>query len=268
MRFASLAAVSAVALAAPLQAAVFVSSVSDYTAGALSTPRTNSAAAVGAPATVHAGGVLSPFNPAYANEDIVGIGAGGQITLSFATPIFDVPGPDVGVVTNIGLIDASFPSGTATNPAGTFNALPRVADVAVSSDGTTFLPVGRVTFENPANAFTNTPNPFDLEAPANPQPADFGKPFTGTLASFGGLSWTQSLALLNGSGGGTWIDVGPAGLASLRFVRFSIPQAGIAGSDDRFFVDAVMASNAAIPEPATLSLLAFGVAALARRPRR
>lgn len=267
--FAASAALSSCLLTGSnLSAAVFVSQVVDYVPGDISPTYTTASSALGPAALVHSFGVVSPFNPAYEPSDLVGIGKGGRLTVRFAQPVVDVPGPDFGVFNNVGLIDASYPSGTATNPAATFNALPRVADVSVSSDGTTFVPLSRTTFSNPAMAFQNA-GPFDMAPPSPAVVSDFGKPFAGTLASFDGLSWPQIQVLLDGSGGGTWLDVSVTGLSSFEYVRFEIPADGIAGSDDRVYIDAVSANNVAVPEPATLSLAlsVLGGVLLRRRVR-
>jgi hypothetical protein len=264
--FSASAALSSLLAGSSLSAAVFVSQVVDYVPGAISPAYTTAAAALGPATLIHSYGVVSPFNPAFDPADIVGIGKGGRLTVRFPQPIADVPGLDFGVFNNVGLIDASYPSGTATNPAATFNALPRIADVSVSSDGVNYLPVSRTTFSNPANAFVNS-GPFDMTAPSPAVTSDFGKSFTGTLASFDGLTWSQIQAVLDGSGGGTWLDVSGTGLSSFQYVRFEIPADGIAGSDDRLFIDAVSANNVAVPEPAMLSLAVLGGLALRRRVR-
>lgn len=253
-----------------VSAATSASSVASYSAGSGVGAYTNTTAAVGLPAALVGEldgfpNVFSPFSPAYETSKIVGVGAGGHLTLQFAQPINVIAGPEFGVINNVFLIDAGT-EGTATNPAATFPATPRIGDIEVSADGSTFFPVGRVTFSNPANYFRNAPSPYLASITANLFPADFGQPFTGSLSSFDGESWPQILDTLNGSGGGTWIDVGAAGgLSEFSFVRLSVPDGGIAGSDNRFYVDSVVANNAAVPEPAAAFILLATCAALRRR---
>lgn len=255
-------------------AAVFAASASGYVAGSGVGAFTNPVTATGAPDALTGEGlgfpnILSPFSPAYEVDEIVGVGRGGSITVTFPVPVRDVPGPDFGVISNVGLIDASFPDGTSTSPAGTFNPLPRVADVAVSADGTSFTPLGRFTFDTPANYFADASNPYLGAVPAGATPADFGRPFAGSLSSFSGLNWAQALTLLNGSGGGTWIDLAASGLTDgVAAIRFSIPAGGIAGSDDRVFLDAVVAANAAVPEPSAVLPGLLALAGLRARRRR
>lgn len=261
---------ASLAAASVVSAATSASSVASYSAGTGVGAYTNTAAAVGLPAALVGEldgfpNVFSPFSPAYETSKIVGVGAGGHLTLQFAQPINVIAGPEFGVINNVFLIDAGT-DGTATNPAATFPATPRVGDIEVSADGNTFFPVGRVTFSNPANYFRNAPSPYLASITANLFPADFGQPFIGSLSSFDGETWPQILDTLNGSGGGTWIDVGAAGgLSAFSFVRLSVPDGGIAGSDNRFYVDSVVANNAAVPEPAAAFILLATCAALRRR---
>jgi hypothetical protein len=251
-------------------ASQFASSVVSYDKGTYAGGYSTAASALGSPdATTGTDfpNILSPFSPAYNSNQLAGIGQGGQITLSFPQPVSVISGLEIGVIGNIGLADASYPSGQNLNPALTFNDLPRIADVEVSFDGTDYRGVGRVNFANPANYFLNAADPYLTAPPASPVMADFGKPFAGTLATFNGLNWSQTLAALDGSGGGTWIDASSSGLSSFQFVRFSIPAAGITGSDNQLFIDAVSVNNAAIPEPAVLGSL-LPLATVLRRKSR
>jgi hypothetical protein len=154
-----------------------------------------------------------------------------------------------------------------TNPAGTFNPLLRSAEVMVSGDGAVFETLGRVDFINPSNYFADASSPYLTSPPVGGAPADFGKPFLGNLATFNGLDWNATLAALDGSGGGTWIDFSGTSFSSIRAVRFSIADIAPPGADGKLFVDAVAANNAAVPEPTWAAALLAG-AALGRRADR
>ena len=94
---------------------------------------------------------------------------------------------------------------------------------------------------------------------------DFAKPFLGTLADFNGKDYAGVLGVLDGSSGGTWIDLSPAAAtagASIQYVRFSLPQNEPAGNF--FFVDSVTA----VPEPGTVAGCALAAAALLRRRQK
>src|SRR5262249_17490178 len=85
-----------------------------------------------------------------------------------------------------------------------------------------------------------------------------------TLADFNGLSYAQSLALYDGSGGGTPIDIGPTGLASVSLVRISLPDDGNPGTSLRGEIHAF----ASVPEPAGIALIPCSFAFMGARARR
>ena len=227
-------------------AAVAASEVVSYTPGNAREDYRNAAAALGLPAGDTTFGALTPFNPPFSNQHIVIVGAGGELTLRLASPVAAGPGPELGVFVNNGLVDIS-PTGTGTagRPPETFSP-PPTALVSVSADGQQFVPLAggaTVTFDNPTNAYTDT-RIENYSAPLGTRPADFGKPFTGTLSDFAGETYEQMLTRLAGSAGGTWLDVSGTGLSSVQYVRFEVPQG-------RMVVDAVTA----VPEPAALGLM-------------
>jgi hypothetical protein len=59
--------------------------------------------------------------------------------------------------------------------------------------------------------------------------ANLGQPFLGSLSSFNGLDWQQTLAVLNGSAGGTWLDLSGVKTANgqpitgVNYIKFSVP---------------------------------------------
>ena len=248
-----------VARAAPVSASEVVS----YTPGDAREDFRNAPAALGLPAGDTTFGALTPFNPPFSPDHIVIVGAGGELTLRLSSPVIPVAGtaPELGVFVNNGLVDVS-PGGTGTagTPAATFSPPPS-ARVSVSDDGVRFVPLAGgslITFDNPTNFYTDTAID-NYSAPLGEQPADFSRPFIGTLSSFDGLTYPQMLQLLDGSGGGTWLDVSGTGLSGVQFVRFEVPT----GANTRLVLDAVTA----VPEPGGLLLLLLPFAAL-RRSRR
>lgn len=262
---------------AAAQSAGFASQVVDYTPGTgASSAYLNAGSALGKPGGNIGSGTLNPFSPNYAASELTGIGAGGQLTLALSN--FVAVGPagtrEIGIFGNVGLIAASTNPPTAQNPATVFGAY-SVA-VSVSADGVNFVPLnggGLITSTLPANYYANadTTN-YNAAPPANPVLADFGKPFTGTLADFSGRTYAQILTTLDGSAGGTWLDLSATGLAQVGYVRFSEPAGG-----GNFYLNGVSSNEAllglAVPEPgvaATLWLaagvvLAWGVRRHARR---
>jgi hypothetical protein len=239
-----------------------------------------SAAALGSPERFTGEGsfpsVVSPFSPPFLSSEIVSVGEGGHITLRlshYAVPL--AAGPEIGVFSNIGLIDVAFPNGQSGTPAATFGPA-ESAIVEVSVDGTNWVSLGDVTFDVPTNGYTDLADPF-ASAPGN-TPSDFQQPFTGSLSSFSGLRYSDAsgpdmLELFAGSGGGKWLDISATGLAQVGFIRLSVANDLSDASRLNVEIDAVSIAHAAmgtpvVPEPATVVVACFAlaVAAVTCRP--
>ncbi len=263
--------------AVPTRAEVWAVHVVDYTPGTgiqqqwgTGLSYDNPLAALGSPdgltGETHAGwpNVLSPFSPAYEVDEVVQIGDGGSLTLqlaAFAVPD-GTPAPELGVITNVGLMDTDWPNGIPADPAVAFGADEAV--VSVSADGVQFVALngGRpIRFDLPAVYYLDA-GPYD--ASPGSVVADFGQPFTpaGGLSAFDGLAgYADVLAVFAGSGGGTWLDLDQSGLAQVGYVRFDHPADG-----DPFEVDAVVVADSAVgvpvPEPSAASLAAIALGML------
>jgi hypothetical protein len=242
-------------------AAVFADQVAGYTPGTAPANFQTSQAALGPINGDTSFGGLNPFNPPFARDHIVIIGAGGSLSLRLSEPV-RTAGGRVGVFVNNGLVDTSADgSGRAGSPPATFSPPPR-AIVSVSSDGTAYVPLiaAPATFDNPTSAYLDTTidNYFQ---PLGSQLADQGKPFLGRLSDFAGETFPQIRTRLAGSAGGTWLDLSGVPLEQVRFVKFDVP----VGADYRMVVDSV----SAVPEPTGggVIIVAFATA-LIRRSRR
>jgi len=225
---------------------------------------------------------VSFFSPPFGNQEIISIGEGGFLTLElerFAVP--QAGGPEIGVFTNAGYgdTDGNFSddnarvSGDFAGPFDTFGI--DAARVQVSADNVTFVDVlpQAIRFDIPTNAYTNATSVSSL--PASPVASDFGQPFVGGPNDFAGLRYFSDTgssvqSVLNGGGGGTWLDISGLGLAEVGYVRFLVDDDGDAATGLNFELDAVsVARNAVgrpVPEPASALLVGLGaVAALRRR---
>jgi hypothetical protein len=254
--------------------AQFASAVVDYTPGNLLgySAYNNPTSALGQPGAFvsyaqygYPDQVFSPFDPHYETSAMVGIGAsGGQLTLQLQNSVNVQSGAyEIGVWSDIGLNDSTG-NGTNYNPASTLNLLGS-AVVSVSADGTNWFTINGgnpIAFSNPGNYYTNA-GPYDTSAPATPQYANFGQPFTGSLADFNGEDYSQVLTTLNGSAGGTWLDLDGTGLSEVDYIRFNdVP-------DGEVLMINGVGINTALPEPATAGLLGLGaILALGARRRR
>jgi hypothetical protein len=216
--------------------------------------------------------VVSPFSSPYKRTQLLSVGAGGHATLRLSNYAVAQPGgTEIGVFAHASLIDAAWPSGDAGATAAAFGI--DSAIIELSTDGATWVSLGEVSFANPTNGYTDTNDPY-ATTPGTAF-ADFQQPFTGSLSSFDGLKHFDAgapdiLELLNGSGGGTWLDI-PASLAQVGFIRFSVP-ANVAANIN-FELDAVSISHAAlgaptVPEPTSFALLLTAVGAVVLVSRR
>ena len=278
------------AVTASASAASFAGSVISYDAGSAPAtewpsflPYTDPTAALGMPQGVtsdadpYGASLLSPFSAADQLDEIVSIGEGGHLTLKMENYINVGAGLDIGVIGNTALMDSAWPAGVAGTPATPFGNDPATVDV--SADGTNWVALGEVMFDMPANYYANATG-YNVAPPASPVVADFGKPFgpAGGLAAFDGLNFAAILTLLDGSGGGTWLDLSGTGLSQVGYIRFSVADDGDAGTSLNFELDAVLIANGKVggavgdepvPEPAAISLFAIASGlGLIRRRRR
>jgi hypothetical protein len=205
-------------------------------------------------------GAVTPFNPAFLEDEIVSVGAGGHLTVSFATPIKNAPGNAFGVdlivFGNGGFIDTSFPNGIV---GGAFADGP--FGVEVSADGVNFFKVGE-SFDDatfPALGYLDLTSPY-ATSPGS-VPSDFTKPIDPSLKidDFMGKNFAQVLALYDGSGGGIPIDIGGTGLAEAWYVRISVPVGAETPEFDAFAV---------VPEPASAMCMVLVSCLVALRGRK
>lgn len=242
--------------------AQYAKQVLSYTPG--TTPAagyTDAAAALGTPQRDTDFGAVTPFNPPYSPSDLVSIGEGGQLTLRLSNYAVAQPGgPEIGVFTNLAIADVDWPNNQAGTGAGFSTFGSNSAVVEVSADGVDWVSLGLQEFNVPAAGFTDE---------AATLPSDFTKPFTGGLGDFEGIALGGALTLLDGSGGGLWLDITPTGLDQVGFLRFDVPL-GSNPLDTNFELDAVSIAQGAIgaftaPEPAAALLLLAALPLTTRR---
>jgi hypothetical protein len=237
----------------------FASAVISYSAGTGAGGFTNPAAALGKPAAETGFGPFTPFNPHFGASQIVRVGEGGHLTVQLSNYVVvdNAPGVrELGIWENVGLTDIAYPNGTANTPASVFGADSAV--VEVSGDNVTWHSLNGgapVLFNLPGNYYANSTGAF-APAPASPILADFGKPFTGTLSAFDGQTYPQVLATLDGSAGGTWLDIDAGfGLTQVGYVRFSGVAAGQTLEIDAIGINGSLI-GAVVPEPGVGALFA------------
>jgi hypothetical protein len=222
---------------------------------------TNAAVALGMPQTnTGFGFVTTPFNNPFSKNDVVSVGLGGQLTLQLsnrAVPVANAP--EIGVFTFQQFVQSSS-GGTDSGPTLFYPSIQATVDV--SADGQNWVSLNNgnlIAFNIPANAFQ------DAAATA---PSSYFQPFIGSVSSLANEgSLGATLAAYNGSAGGTWLDISGTGLASVDYIRFSVP------STDAFSfqLDGVTVSSdatgPAVPEPTALAAIPV-IAAFHLRRRR
>jgi hypothetical protein len=251
-----------VAMSAGVAHAQFANQVISYNPG--STPAfggyTTPATALGSPERV-TGEIFSfpsdvtVFNPAFGTDELVSIGEGGHITLKLSNYVLaDALAPEIGVFSNVGILDVDFPNGQVGNPASTFGSAS--AEVAVSADGIVWASLGLVNFNLPAQGFSD---------PTGTVPTNYQQPFTGVLSDFDGLPYNDAVNpdvfdLLAGSGGGNWLDISSVVAPQIGYIRFSVADDLNAATSLNFELDGVSISATAmggvVPEPSSLILAA------------
>lgn len=208
------------------------------------------------------GGPTSPFSSAYRDHEVVTLGAGGSLTLRFDEPVVDHPlnpfGIDLIVFGNsfYTLLGAFGPDGVASS------AFPdEGGQIEVSANGVDYVSVsGSADRPFPTVGYLDVVDP--STSVAGTVLSDFTKPVDPSFDPTG-LNTAQIIAGYNGSGGGFGVDLAPTGLAAISYIRFTNPVGSLTTPE----IDAV-ADVAAVPEPATLGMVAVAAAGIFLRRRR
>ena len=186
----------------------------------------NPASALGPPTRISNSAVdpsvVTPFQPAWRPDELVTIGVGGRLVLAFEEPVVDDPANPFGA--DLIIFGNSF--FTASNPqspcVGTIYEEGGL--IEVSLDGIDFRPIEGALADGlfPTLGYLDA-EPFGTTA--GMEESDFTRPVDPAMAELmlEGMCWDELLTSYGGSGGGTPIDIGPTGLAAIRFVRITTP---------------------------------------------
>ena len=260
---AAMGASGSAAIASP-----YASTVDSYDAGAdASASFTDPAAALGAPTRITSpgspfGGATTPFQSAFGVGELVSIGQGGHLTVSFTNAVrndaLNPFGLDLIVFANTFYIDQDFPNGVAGPKFGTGGT------IWLSNDGVNFV---EVVGANTADAFPtlgylDPSGPLTLTDPITGTiPSDFTRPVDPTFDP-SGLALDAIIAGYAGSGGGLGIDIGALGFDFITHVRIE----NASGSGVRATIDG-FADVAAVPAPAGVlaGVVVLGGASARRR---
>lgn len=249
---------AAFAVAHHASAEYFADKVISFTPGTGQTSYLNPEVALGKPGALvetppYPPTVFSLFSSHYQDTELVRVAPGGSLTLQLSHYVTIVPdAPEIGVFEGV-----FFTGDPILAAVGAGRAI-----VEVSKDGQNWYSLNSgqpIVFDMAATYFLNS-GPFDSEVPENPILADFGKPFLGSASDFVGKSYSEALQMLNGSAGGTWLDLDEVPLDQVGYIRF------IGTGSSTLDINAVSINTAAagqaIPEPSTLLAVVGGAAFL------
>jgi hypothetical protein len=169
-------------------------------------------------------GVVSPFNAPWLADEIVSIGSGGHLVLSFDEPVQDDPhnpyGIDLIVFGNTGFIDNAWPSAIISGVFSDDNGT-----IEVSADGKQWVAITTQFADNlwPTCGYSDS-LPYD--AVEGQTPTDFTMPIDPRLTIDDVINIDHETLMMyyRTSGGGTGIDLAETGLAEISYVRISTPQ--------------------------------------------
>jgi len=214
-------------LTLPTSAEDFANTVLSYVAG--SNPAngfTNPLVALGPPERFTgegiAPGVVTPFHPCFSTNEIVSIGAGGQLTLSFDPPLRDQAnnpfGIDFIVFGNSFFTDAAYPNGVVGALASDGGI------IQVTADGVTWVTIANAFADGlcptmgwvdaPPYSQTNGTIASDPNTPVDP---------VWTASSLSGKTYGELLQIYDGSAGGAGVDLASVGLTQAIAVRIIVP---------------------------------------------
>jgi len=263
-----IAALLLVSVASTAQAGPFASQVVSYTPGNavdVWTPgpyQTDGTQALGEPTRdTEFNSQVGVFYPAFGTDELVIIGAGGELTVRFDDPIVDDPLNPFGL--DLLIFGNAFYARSQAELAESIFAEP--GKVSVSQDGQAWVDVLDVFADTafPTLGYIDTVYSGFGNA-GGTLPTDFTLPVDPSFVALGKTD-AQINAGYAGSGGGTGVDLASVGLPWVQYVRVWQPAADGWSTEIDAFADV-----SPVPEPSSLALAALGAVGLgaAARQRR
>ncbi|MBN2456169.1 MAG: PEP-CTERM sorting domain-containing protein [Sedimentisphaerales bacterium] len=189
------------------------------------------------------------FASAWTTEQIVSIGAGGSLVVKFDHQVLDDPlnpfGIDFLIFGNSMFWDSDWPNGLA-------DGIPsEPAMISVSQDGFNWFDISDIFADDlfPTQAYTDTSTAQGADGSIL---SDFTKPVDPAIV-WDGKVYAEILALYDGSGGGTGIDISKTGLGWIQYVKVFQDLTDTWSAEIDAFADV-----SAVPEPTTIVLLSIG----------
>ena len=177
---------------------------------------------------------VTMFASAWTTEQVVSIGAGGWLVVKFDHPVTDDPanpfGNDLIIFGNSMFWDSDWPNGLADG------ADSEPGKIAVSQDGVNWFEVTGAFADGlfPTQAYTDTSTAQGADGSVL---SDFTRPVDPNI-SWDGKTYADILALYDGSGGGTGVDISATGLDWIQYVKVYQDQTDSWSTEIDAFADA------------------------------
>ncbi|MEM6504143.1 MAG: hypothetical protein AAF711_01610 [Planctomycetota bacterium] len=188
------------------------------------------------------GGAVTPFQPAFGADEIVSIGAGGHLTVSFDEPVVDDADNPFGI--DLLVFGNAFYIYNAGSQSAAGGAFTEGGVIEVSANGTDFFTVSNTAADGlfPTNGYTDPSRDLTSLGPGGgvavgTTPTDFTRPVDPARSVGAGDTLDDILAIYDGSGGGVGIDLAVVGLSEVSFVRISNPLGSSATPEIDGFAD-------------------------------
>jgi len=199
---------------------------------------------------------VTMFAPAWETDQIVSIGAGGELVVKFDHQVVDDVlnpfGIDLLVFGSEMFADGDWPNGVADG----YTSEP--SKISVSQDGDGWFDIADVFADGlfPSQAYQNTSTAQGADGSIL---SDFTKPVNPDI-DWEGKAYSEILALYDGSGGGTGVDISGTGLSWIQYVKVYQDGTDTWSAEIDSFADV-----AAVPEPTSMLLLGLGGLLLGKR---
>ena len=157
---------------------------------------------------------VTVFVSPWAADQILSVGAGGSLVVKFDHEVVDDPynpyGLDLIIFGSALFADMDWPNGIADG------IMEEPGRIAVSQDGVTWYAIEGVFADSlfPTQAYKDTST---AQGADGNEVSDFTKPVNPEI-EWNGKSYSEIVALYDGSGGGTGVDISSTGLEWIQYV--------------------------------------------------
>ena len=190
---------------------------------------------------------VTPINAPYGTSELVSIGEGGQLTVSFDSEVSDDPNNPFGI--DLLIFGNAFYGWDSAGHVADGGVFGEGGTIEISNGGTSWTMVsGEPDGPYPTTGYTDWREDWGR---FGTQESDFTLPVDPTFRVAAGMTVTQIQEGYAGSGGGVGVDIGEYGFSRITHVRIGNPiGSGVTPEIDAF------ADVRAAPEPSTIVMIA------------